>query len=58
MMRLVTFKADEELVERLDSLARLMEVSRSEVIRRAIELYLRLEDYKVQPQPKVVKLSS
>ena len=57
-MRVVTFKADEELLERLDSFARIKGVTRSEVIRRAIELYLRLEDYKVQPQPKIIRLTS
>ena len=57
-MRVVTFKADEEFVERLDSFARMKGVSRSEVIRKAIELYLKLEDYKVQPQPRIVRLTS
>ncbi len=58
MMRVVTFKVDEDLLERLDSFARLKGVPRSEVIRRAIELYLRLEDRKQTIQPKVVKLYS
>lgn len=57
-MRVITFKADEELLERLDSYARIRGVTRSEVIRKAIELYLKLEDYKVQPQPKVIRLES
>ena len=57
-MRVITFKADEELLERLDNFARIKGVSRSEVIRRAIELYLKLEDYKVQPQPRIVRLTS
>ena len=57
-MRVITFKAEEELVERLDSFARLKGVTRSEVIRKAIELYLKLEDYKVQPEPKIVRLLS
>jgi predicted transcriptional regulator len=57
-MRVITFKADEELLERLDMFARLKGVTRSEIIRKAIELYLKLEDYKVQPQPKIVRLTS
>ena len=57
-MRVYTFKAEEALIEKLDSLARLKGASRSELIRKAIELYLRLEDYKVQPQPKYVRLMS
>lgn len=57
-MRVVTVKMEEELLERLDDFARLKGVTRSEVIRRAVELYLKLEDYKVQPQPKYVRLFS
>ncbi len=57
-MRVVTFKADDELLERLDYYARLKGVTRSEVIRKAIELYLKLEDYKVSPKPKIVRLMS
>lgn len=57
-MRVVTFKVDEELLERLDGFARLKGVTRSEVIRKAIELYLKLEDYKVKPQPKIVRLQA
>lgn len=57
-MRVITFKADEELLERLDVYARLKGVTRSEIIRKAIELYLKLEDHKVQPQPKIVRLTS
>ena len=57
-MKVVTFKVEEELLERLDSYARLKGVTRSEIIRRAIELYLRLEEKKIVPQPKIVKLTS
>ncbi len=57
-MRVVTFKIDEELLERLDSFARLKGVTRSEVIRKAIELYLKLEDYKVKIEPRRVVLYS
>ena len=55
-MRVVTFKIEEDLLEKVDGLARLKGVTRSEVIRKALELYLRLEDYRVQPQPKYVRL--
>ncbi len=57
-MRVVTFKVDEDLLERLDSFARLRGVTRSEVIRKAIELYLRLEERKQTIQPKIVRLYS
>jgi len=57
-MKVVTFKVEEELLERLDSYARLKGVTRSEIIRKAIELYLRLEEKRIVPQPKIVKLTS
>ena len=57
-MRVITFKAEEPLVERLDSLARVKGVTRSELIRKALELYLRLENYRFEPQPKYVRLMS
>lgn len=56
--RIVTLRIDMELLEELDSLARLLGVSRSEVIRRAIEIYLRLETPKFSGEPKRVKLLS
>lgn len=58
MLRVVTFKAEDEFVEKVDTLARLKGVTRSEIIRKALELYLKLEDYKIQPQPKIVRLLS
>lgn len=57
-MRVVTFKMDEDLLERLDSFARIKGVTRSEVIRKAIELYLRVEEKRIAPRPKIVKLLS
>lgn len=39
-LRLVTFKVEEELLEKLDKIAIQMGVSRSTVIRWAIEYYL------------------
>ncbi|WP_257640415.1 ribbon-helix-helix domain-containing protein [Pyrodictium delaneyi] len=58
VVRVVTFKVDEDFLEKLDSFARLKGVTRSEVIRKALELYLRLEDWKVRPEPKIVRLLS
>jgi predicted transcriptional regulator len=57
-MRIVTFRVDEEFLEKLDDFARLKGKTRSEIIRKAIELYLKLESYKFQPQPKIVRLLS
>ncbi len=37
VLRVITFKADERLIEQLDLLAKEMGISRSEVIRLAIE---------------------
>lgn len=42
--RVITFKADEELVERMDRLAQRKGLTRSEVIRRAIIMYLRMAE--------------
>ena len=39
-MRLVTFKLEEDLLERLDRVAARKRVSRSEVIREALRRYL------------------
>lgn len=38
--RVITFKLDEETIEKLDELAELYSVSRSEVIRKAIDILL------------------
>ncbi len=57
-LRLITVKMPEEMLEKLDDIAMAKNTTRSEVIRKAIELYLKLEDYKVQPQPKIVRLTS
>ncbi len=47
--RVVTFKADEELVEMLDRVARSRGLSRSEAIREAIRLYLGLKAHGATP---------
>lgn len=41
MSRVITFKADEEFIERMDKLARRMNISRSELIRRAIDEFIK-----------------
>ncbi len=46
MMRVVTFKIEEELLEKIDLYARSRGKTRSEVIRRALELYLIREERK------------
>ena len=43
-MRVVTFKIEEELLEKLDMYARSRGKTRSEIIRRALELYLIREE--------------
>ena len=57
-MRVVTFKINEELLDKLDDFAKRKGLHRSEVIRKAIVLYLKLEDWKVKPRPKYVRLES
>lgn len=55
---IVTFKMKEDDLERLDSVARLLNKTRSEVVREAIEMLLRLEKYRFEPQYKLVRLLS
>ena len=43
-MEVITFKADEDLVEKLDALADEQQATRSELIRHAIEQYVESED--------------
>ena len=57
-MKVITFKLNEELLEELDSIARLEGTTRSEIIRRAIQLYIRLRKKRYSPKPKIVKLKS
>lgn len=57
-LRVITFKIDEELLEKLDTFARLENKTRSEVIRKAIELYLKLNTSKHNFKVRRVKLWS
>ena len=45
-MRVVTFKIDEDLLQKLDVYALNMKLSRSDVIREAIEFYLKRINHK------------
>ena len=58
-MRVVTFKADEELIAKLDTVAKLEGVTRSEIIRRAIEEYVKykLSQYMFAKPKRVILLS-
>ena len=56
-MRVITFKIDEDLLERLDTYARLKGITRSEAIRRAIEKLLESEK-DVSPKPKIIRIYS
>lgn len=42
-MKVVTFKVEDEFLNEIDALARFEGVTRSEVIRKALELYLKLK---------------
>lgn len=57
-MRVVTFKIDEDLLERLDLYARLKGITRSEAIRRAIELLLEREEPELSVKPKIIRILS
>ncbi len=56
-MREVTFKVDEDLLQRLDTYARLKGKTRSEVIREAIDRLLREEEPRLAPTPKIIRIS-
>ena len=55
-MREVTFKVDEDLLQRLDTYARLKGKTRSEVIREAIDRLLREEEPRLAPTPKIIRI--
>ena len=57
-MRVVTFKVDEDLLERLDTYARLKGITRSEAIRKAIELLLQMDGDSVSVKPKIIRIFS
>ena len=57
-MRVVTFKVDEDLLERLDTYARLKGMTRSEAIRKAIELLLQMDGDSVSVKPKIIRIFS
>ncbi len=54
-MRVVTFKMDEDLLEKLDTYARLKGMTRSEAIRLAIKKLLE-EEPRLAPTPKVIRI--
>ncbi|MCY0890127.1 MAG: ribbon-helix-helix protein, CopG family [Pyrobaculum arsenaticum] len=55
-MKLVSFKAEEELLERLDRYALRNRMNRSEVIRLAIEKLLAEDKEDEIPKAKVIKI--
>ncbi len=50
MQRIVTFKIDENLLRVLDMCARRYRMTRSELIREAIEYYLRSKGMEIPPR--------
>ncbi len=53
-MRIITFKIDDELLERLDLVAQRIGATRSELIRKAIIMYITKLENQIQPQkPKI-----
>jgi len=41
MVKVVTFKAKEDLIEKIDDIAKLIGVSRSRIIKRALSMYIK-----------------
>lgn len=54
-MRVISIKIDEDLLQKIDETAIINGMSRSEFLRKAAELYLKLMEYKVEP-PRYVRL--
>ena len=55
VMRIITVKIPEELVEKIDRRAIMLGISRSELIRRAIEWYLD-EPNKLPYKPRIERI--
>lgn len=55
-LRIVTFKIEEELLEEVDKLALKLGVSRSTIIRWAIEYYLEQKPYPHKRYVEVIKI--
>jgi len=55
-LRIVTFKIEEELLEKVDKLALKLGVSRSTIIRWAIEYYLEQKPYPHKRYVEVIKI--
>jgi len=58
MLKVVTVKFPVELIKELDSLSNTLGVTRSELIRQAVELLIRDYKRKLNPRPKIVRLYS
>ena len=54
-MRVITFKASDDLIEAMDKLARELGITRSELIKRAIAKYI-AENRTGEKQPKNVRI--
>jgi len=57
-LHVVTFKAQDELIDTIDELASRLGITRSELIRRALDLFIKHYEHKLRPQPRVVVLNS
>ena len=57
-MRIVTFKLEDELLERLDLYARSKGKTRSEIIRRALQTYLLTEERREPLRAGKIKIYS
>jgi metal-responsive CopG/Arc/MetJ family transcriptional regulator len=53
-LKIITFKLDEETLKKLNMISEEMGIVRSEIIRKAIMLYLKENEQKQKPRIKVV----
>ncbi|MGC9115771.1 MAG: ribbon-helix-helix domain-containing protein [Fervidicoccaceae archaeon] len=52
-LRIITFKIDEETLMRLDAVSRKTGIVRSDLIRKAIELYLNKIENELEQRPRI-----
>jgi len=58
MLKVVTVKMPQELIEAMEEMSRVLGITRSEFIRKAVSHYLRECRKALIPRPKIVKLYS
>lgn len=56
-LRVITFKLEEEILEKLDLLCKVLNRSRSELIREAIENLIKRYEYQIETEKMLEKIA-